>query len=73
MCPCPGNRIHYLLCISLLQEGAPELTLIWRAEVDQFVIQSGQQVIYPHLLPLTVQPELHRRATKRQRVLSNLF
>lgn len=49
-----------LLCIGLLQESTPELTFIRRAEVDQPVVHSGQQVIDPHLLPLAVHPELHK-------------
>lgn len=62
-----------LLCIGLLQESTPELTLIRRAEVDQFVVHSGQQVIDPHLFPLAVYPELHTGETKRQGVLGNQF
>lgn len=46
------------LGISLFQERAPELVSIWRAEVNQLVVHSGQQVVYPHLLPLAVLPEL---------------
>lgn len=47
------------LCIGLLQESAPKLTLLRRAEVDQSVVHSGQQIIDPHLQPLAVHPELH--------------
>lgn len=46
------------LGIGLFQEGAPELISIWGAEVNQLVVHSGQQVVYPHLLPLAILPEL---------------
>lgn len=49
------------LCVGLLQQGAPELVSVWGAEVDQFVVECRQQVVYPHLLPLTVLPELQRQ------------
>lgn len=48
------------LGVGLLQQGAPELLLFWGAEVDQVVALSWQQVVYLHLLPLTVLPELQR-------------
>lgn len=51
---CRGDSLG----ISLFQERAPELVSIWRAEVNQLVVHSGQQVVYPHLLPLAVLPEL---------------
>lgn len=53
-----------LLCIGLLQESTPKLTLIRGAEVDQSAVHSGQQVIDPHLLPLAVYPELHTGDTE---------
>lgn len=55
-----------LLGIGFLQEGAPELIFSWRTKVDQFVVQSGQQVIYPHLLPLPIHPELWGRERERE-------
>lgn len=57
-----------LLSIGLLQESAPELRVIRRAEVDQSVVHSGQQVIDPHLFPPAVDPELHTGETKTRGV-----
>lgn len=54
------------LCIGLLQESAPKLTLLRRAEVDQSVVHSGQQIIDPHLQPLAVHPELHTQVGRRR-------
>lgn len=54
------------LCVGLLQERAPKLTLLRRAEVDQSVVHSGQQIIDPHLQPLAVHPELHTHRGGRE-------
>lgn len=54
------TQTHNSLGVSLLQQGAPELVFVWGAEVDKLVALSGQQVVYPHLLPLSVLPELQR-------------
>lgn len=58
----PGDSLG----IGLFQQGAPELVSIWGAEVNQLVVHSGQQVVYPHLLPLAVLPELSRGGRQRQ-------
>lgn len=75
----PGDSLG----IGLFQEGAPELMSIRGVEVNQLVVHSGQQVVYPHLLPLAVLPELARggdrgrssstQSTRRMRQHANAF
>lgn len=48
----------YLLGISLLHQGTPELILGVGVAVDELVVKRGQAVIYYHIQPLTKTPEL---------------
>jgi len=48
----------YLLGISLLHQGTPELILGVGVAVDELVVERGQAVIYYHIQPLTETPEL---------------
>lgn len=62
---CSAGGMHSL-GVGLLQQGAPELVAFRGAEVDQLVVLSRQQVVYPHLLPLTVLPELQTDRQKQE-------
>lgn len=48
----------YLLGISFLHQGAPELVSGVGVAVDELVVECGQAVIYHHVQPLTETPEL---------------
>lgn len=55
----PGpSLLWYLLGISLLHQGTPELILGVGVAVDKLVVECGQAVIYHHIQPLTKTPEL---------------
>ena len=49
---------RYLLGISFLHQGAPELVSGVGVAVDELVVECGQAVIYHHVQPLTETPEL---------------
>lgn len=52
-------QLHwYLLGISLLHQGTPELVPGVGVAVDELVVERGQAVIYHHVQPLTETPEL---------------
>lgn len=49
---------RYLLGISFLHQGAPELIPGVGVAVDELVVERGQAVIYHHVQPLPEAPEL---------------
>lgn len=49
---------RYLLGISFLHQGAPELVPGVGVAVDELVVECGQAVIYHHVQPLPEAPEL---------------
>lgn len=48
----------YLLGISFLQQGAPELVVGGRVKHDQFISHCGQTIVDNDVQPLIVLPEL---------------
>ena len=52
-----------ILGVSLLEERRPELVPAVTVHVDEAVVLGGESVIYAHLHPLTILPELEPKHT----------
>lgn len=52
-----SKDLVYILCISLLNEGYPELLRLCASSINQFSINSGQAVIDVNIHPVTKSPK----------------
>lgn len=53
-----GNYHFIILCISFLQQCAPEFILVYRVHKGQLAVVGGQTIIHHHLHPLALSPKM---------------
>lgn len=51
------SQSNHVLCVGLLQKGAPEFIAVVRMAIDQLIVYSWQAVIYDHINPFSKTPE----------------